>query len=135
MSTPLDLDRADKLPDLLLTSLSRAMAETNRSIILSIPADRNRDLDLLVHEASDAIRELVGRCKRLAESLAALEEYAEHAPDCILSRWEAGEPREDGYYVKYAGVWYPSDERPQCNCGLYDLLHPTALHATPGEGT
>lgn len=48
-------------------------------------------------------------------------DYTEHARDCILAQFEAGEPTKDGYRQKFAGKWYttrPVDNSPDCDCGL-----------------
>lgn len=60
--------------------------------------------------------ELAERTEQLAAAAVALEDFGEHR--CILSRRDAGEPREDGYYQKIAGTWYRSDALPACDCGL-----------------
>ena len=61
-------------------------------------------------------------CKEWKSLAGELEAYAQHEDDCILSRWEGGEPTPDGgYRSKFAGKWYqskPIDETPKCNCGL-----------------
>lgn len=51
-----------------------------------------------------------------------LDQWLDHAPDCIRLMWEGGEPMEDGSYrTMFAGKWYqskPRDETPKCDCGL-----------------
>lgn len=58
--------------------------------------------------------------------------YAAHERDCIIMRWEAGEPTTDGgYRSQYAGKWYqvrPVDETPRCTCG-FDEAWDTAMNA------
>ena len=64
-----------------------------------------------------------------------LSQYAEHDSDCVLSKWSAGRPTDDGgYEMKFAGVWYkarPVDESPPCECGLAEIL--SALPKPGGE--
>jgi hypothetical protein len=83
------------------------------------------------HELLAAQRELESECARSN----ALLEYVEHAPRCITSRLEEGEPTPDGgYRQKIAGKWYqarPVDERPKCDCGLYEAF---AAHTSPKTG-
>lgn len=55
--------------------------------------------------------------RRLRE---ALGQYGTHEYDCVLSRFEAGEPTENGYRMKFAGQWY--DESPSCTCGFNAAL-------------
>lgn len=66
--------------------------------------------------------EIVELEAEVARLQTALENYGEHASACILSRWEAGEPRPDGsYWMKYAGRWYQAKPRktlPRCRCGF-----------------
>lgn len=63
------------------------------------------------------------KAEAYADAEKILDEYGSHSTDCILSRWEAGEPTEGGYRTRYAGTWYqtkPKDETPKCNCGFYE---------------
>ena len=89
-------------------------------------------------DAAREIRAKVAELRELQRRLAAVEEYAEHQSGCVLTYLEAGEPRADGYYQKYAGQWYRSDNPPQCTCGLYSLLYPAAAQSLArgerGEG-
>lgn len=55
--------------------------------------------------------------KKKAETLM---EYLAHKDNCILSFYEAGEPYEGGYRVKFKGKWYKNN--PECDCGLDKLL-------------
>lgn len=58
-----------------------------------------------------------------------LAPYLSHEDDCILNRFEAGEPTENGgYRQKFEGKWYqakPVDETPKCDCGLDSLIPQT----------
>lgn len=51
-----------------------------------------------------------------------LDEYIQHKPECIRSRFSEGRPTEDGgYEQKFGGKWYevkPIDKSPVCDCGL-----------------
>lgn len=52
--------------------------------------------------------------------------FIEHSRECILSKFEEGEPTENGgYRQKYAGKWYqtrPINNIPKCTCGLDQIL-------------
>ncbi len=55
------------------------------------------------------------------EAALELEQYTEHQGSCVWKFWQAGEPREDGYYTKFKGEWYKQDSLPACGCGLDDV--------------
>ena len=72
----------------------------------------------------DSIDEAVeSERERVIEEVAG---YTEHDRDCILSRFEAGQPNKNGGYDwKLAGKWYqvePVSKLPKCECGLDDIL-------------
>lgn len=50
-----------------------------------------------------------------------IEENGRHGEDCVLSKFQQGEPRPDGgYRTMYDGKWF--DQAPPCECGLDDIL-------------
>ena len=57
-----------------------------------------------------------------AQGVAAMEVYAVHHRDCVLSFFEQGRPTlSGGYEQKVQGVWYevePTNKLPKCECGL-----------------
>ena len=56
----------------------------------------------------------------------ALDKYGDHDRDCILSKFEAGEPTPDGgYRHKLAGKWYDAKALPECECGFDKALAAT----------
>ena len=74
---------------------------------------------------SKEVVELSQQNDSLKSLVKALDTYLGHAPDCILTYWEGGEPIPGGgYRTKYMGKWYqnkPIDETPKCICGFTEL--------------
>jgi hypothetical protein len=128
MSTPLDLDKLMELAD-AATQGPRDVEHDPRlaEAYISIGGDVRAYLDgrrLLNEKADaafiaacspDAIRELVGRCKRLTEAMEFYANLDNYAPD--------GEP---------VG---PADKPMHQRIRDFGARARTALHATPGEGT
>lgn len=64
--------------------------------------------------------------KEKEQEIEKLNKYILHSEDCILARYSAGEPTENGgYRQKFGDKWYeskPIDKTPKCDCGLDDIL-------------
>ncbi len=67
------------------------------------------------------LRDLTTEVAQLKE---ALDDFGCHQSPCPLAHWSAGEPRDDGYYTKWAGKWYRDGEWPACTCGLDEARGP-----------
>lgn len=74
----------------------------------------------IINPTSKRITELEAKNMRLRD---ALEEYAVHDSQCILSQGHAGRPTDDGdYETKFGDKWYRRDKWPECTCGLSAVL-------------
>jgi len=84
-----------------------------------------RDAEFIAAASPATILSLIALA-RIGLAAEKLSQYAEHDSDCVLSKWSAGRPTDDGgYEMKFAGVWYkarPVDESPPCECGLAEIL-------------
>ena len=89
-----------------------------------IPQD-GHDADFIAAANPNTILSLVSLA-RVGLAAEKLSQYAEHDDDCVLPKWSAGRPTDDGgYEMRFAGVWYkarPVDESPPCECGLAEIL-------------
>lgn len=83
-----------------------------------------------IHTCHDKCLRPMCVLRRENKRLRKLADYACHDSPCPAGSFEAGEPRDDGYYCKYAGEWYKSPDKPACTCGLDELL----VAAAGGEG-
>jgi len=75
---------------------------------------------------------LLEQARRLREWV----EEAKHDRKCIRSRWQAGRPTKDGrdYELMFGNKWYPSDQLPECTCGLGSLLAETRWMEEASDG-
>jgi hypothetical protein len=99
------------------------LCNKRREWIMSIPADRERDPDLVIADGLDAVEDLLEMIEEMRDCL---EEFGQHQSPCLLSFFSAGRNTPDGgYECKYGDKWYqsqPVDETPKCTCGLNEAL-------------
>lgn len=129
--------------------LAKQVETVQIDLIEKLEAELAEARDLIKNNQGNLEQERVGWNKtvlalreRERVLVEALNQYGEHAQECIRNQFQAGQPTADGGYEQLFGYgkdakWYrvkPVDESPKCTCGFDNAIALTSPKPGQGEG-